>query len=169
MIEILAFSIWLVFHPVHVTFTSIDQEKGSDSLNVFVKMYYDDFLLDYNRFDPGNASVKDLQKDELLPAELMNNYLSRKVIITINNKELKGELSELNLEENEVKANLFFRSVKNPRIITVRNLIMTDLYADQANMVIVKVNELEEGIKLTPEMKEQTFTLKRMKKKEINL
>jgi len=46
MVKLLALSIWLLFHPVHVSFTSIDKEKGNDSLKVFVKMYYDDFLLD---------------------------------------------------------------------------------------------------------------------------
>ena len=40
---------------------------------------------------------------------------------------------------------------------------MTDLYADQSNMVIVKVNDFEEGVKLTSEITEQTFKIKLIK------
>ena len=40
------FSIWFAFHPVHVTLTSIDFIPERDSFKVFVRMYFDDFLLD---------------------------------------------------------------------------------------------------------------------------
>jgi hypothetical protein len=166
MVNILAFSILLFLHPVHVTLTSIDQVRGNDSLKVFVKMYYDDFLLDYKLFDSSNETVKTLTVNELIPAALMNNYISEKVTIIVNNKELKGKLLNLDLADNEVKVNLFYRSVRKPKIITVKNYIMTELYADQSNMIIVRVNDFEEGIKLTQETKEQTFNLKRVQKKE---
>jgi hypothetical protein len=44
---------------------------------------------------------------------------------------------------------------------------MTELYADQANMMIIRVNDFEEGVKLTPEIREQTFNLKRKQTQEI--
>ncbi|MCU0460615.1 MAG: hypothetical protein MUF36_01170 [Bacteroidales bacterium] len=166
MVNILAFSIWLFFHPVHVTLTSIDQVRGNDSLKVFVKMYYDDFLLDYILFDSSNETVKALTVNQLIPEALMNNYISEKVTIIVNNKELKGKLLNLDLEDNEVRVNLLYRSVRKPKVITVRNCIMTELYADQANMMIVHVNDFEEGIKLTQVSKEQTFNLKRKQKRE---
>jgi len=36
---------------------------------------------------------------------------------------------------------------------------MTNLYNDQANMTIVRVSDFEEGVKLTPEKREQLFIL----------
>ena len=36
---------------------------------------------------------------------------------------------------------------------------MTSLYNDQANMIIVKVNDFEEGVKLTAEEPEKTFEI----------
>jgi hypothetical protein len=42
----------------------------------------------------------------------------------------------------------------------VKNLIMTGLYNDQANMIIVKINDFEQGVKLTSEATEQTFQIK---------
>jgi hypothetical protein len=37
---------------------------------------------------------------------------------------------------------------------------MTGLYTDQANMVIVRIKDFEEGVKLTSELTEQTFKIK---------
>ncbi|MCX6333300.1 MAG: hypothetical protein NT092_03250 [Bacteroidia bacterium] len=167
MIKILAFSIWLVFHPVHVTLTSIDHVRGTDSLKVFVRMYYDDFLLDYKLFDSLNDSAKNLSPDQLLKTGLMNKYISEKVNIIVNNKELNGKLLKLDMTDNEISMDLLYSTAKKPKTITVRNLIMTDLYTDQANMTIVRVNNFEEGVKLTTGKPEQTFNLKRKQKREI--
>ncbi len=37
---------------------------------------------------------------------------------------------------------------------------MTGLYSDQSNMVIVRVKDFEEGVKLTPDITEKTFKIK---------
>jgi hypothetical protein len=167
MLKTLTLLIWFIFHPVHVTLTSIDQVRGTDSLRVFVRMYYDDFLLDYRKLGDENDSIINISAGKLFPARLMNKYLDEKVSIIVNNKELKGKLLNLALADNEISVNLLYKSVKEPKVITVRNLIMTGLYGDQANMTIVRVNDFEEGVKLTSERTEQTFKLKNRTKKEV--
>jgi hypothetical protein len=157
MIKILSFTLWLVFHPVHVTMTSIDLVPDTDSIKVFVRIYYDDFLRDYNLY---NKTEYTPDNNPVFPAELMNKYLNEKVIITINNKQLEGKLLNHIILDNEISANLLYRTKKKPRNITVKNLIMTSLYEDQANMVIIRIQDLEEGIKLTPSEAERTFILK---------
>jgi hypothetical protein len=161
MLKILALFILLAYHPVHVTITSIDHVPDSDSLKVFVRMYYDDFLLDYKLFDQA-AAIDDIIDDQSFPMHLMNKYIDKKVIIVVNNKELKGKLLNLilSLPDNEISMNLLYRTDKKPEIITVRNEIMTGLYDDQANMTIVRMDDLEEGVKLTPYKTEQTFSLR---------
>ena len=160
MLKTLILSIGLLFHPVHVSLTSIDHVHGTDSLKVFVKMFYDDFLLDYKLFDSENESVKKMTAAQLFPAELMNKYLDKKVNISVNNKQLRGKLLNLTLEDNEISMNLVYKSDKKPKTISVRNMIMTGLYNDQANMTLIRVDDFEEGIKLTPDQTEQTFNLK---------
>jgi len=158
MLKILAFSVWLVFHPVHVTLTSIDHVTNTDSLKVFVRMYYDDFLLDYSLSGlnlPDGAE----QFTNSFPADLMSDYLDKKVNIIINNKQLTGQLLNLTLADNEISMNLLYRSDIKPRVITVKNKIMTELYSDQANMTIIRINNFEEGIMLTPLKTEETFEL----------
>jgi len=161
MLKILILAISMMMHPVHVSLTSIDHVPDTDSIKVFVKMYYDDFLLDYSLFDknldPGSVSGK-----KSFPADLMNNYLEDKVMIKVNNKQLKGRLInlELTFQDNEIRASLIYRSDLKPETVTVRNEIMTNLYEDQANMTIIRVGDFEEGIKFTSENTVQTFILK---------
>ncbi len=63
MLRILILPLLLVFHPVHVTVTTINQAQGNDSMKVFFRMYYDDFLRDYKSFDP-DFNIENLSGDK---------------------------------------------------------------------------------------------------------
>jgi hypothetical protein len=159
MFRTLIFSIWFAFHPVHVTLTSIDFIPERESFKVFVRMYFDDFLLD------SKVSGEVFQKerfscDDSVSVRFMEKYLSDKVEIKVNDKRLSARLLDMNMVDNEVSMNLEYDYGKKPKSITVKNLIMTGLYSDQANMVIVRINDFEEGVKLTSELTEQTFKIK---------
>jgi hypothetical protein len=159
MLKALLLSVWFIFHPVHVTLTSIDYIPEKDSLKVFVMMYFDDFLLDLNM----SGEIKqgeDYSAGDSIPRGIMERYLHEKLIIRVNNKLLTGKLVDLEIVDNEVKLNINYIPVKDPDLIVVKNLIMTDLYKDQSNFVIVKINDFEEGVKLTSDITEQTFKLK---------
>jgi len=161
MVKILALAISVIFHPVHVSLTSIEHVPGTDSVKVFVRMYFDDFLLDYKLFDK-NVSYNYDTDSQLFPEEMLAKYLAEKLIISVNNKQIEGKLLNqvLAAQENEISANLVFLAVRKPEVIAVRNEIMTGLYDDQANMTIIRVSNFEEGVKLTPEKTEQTFILR---------
>jgi hypothetical protein len=162
MFKILFISIWFALHPVHVTLTSIDYVPDNDSFKVFVRMYFDDFLRDY-RLSVGEIQEKGFSGENSSSKEEMQKYLSQKVVLTVNSKELSAKLQDLNLVDNEVSMNLVYRMNKKPRTLTVKNLIMTTLYTDQSNMLIVRVNNFEEGVKLTSDVYEQTFKIKQDK------
>ena len=158
MFRILFFSIWFVFHPVHVTITSIDYVPEMDSFKVFVRMYFDDFMRDY-KLGGGDIQEKDFSGDNSSSRDIMEKYLAKKVIIKVNEKQLTGTLQDMKLADNEVSMNLKFSDGKKPKTITVKNLIMTGLYGDMSNMIIVRVNNFEEGVKLTSDLTEQTFKI----------
>jgi hypothetical protein len=159
MVGYITLLLWMVFHPVHVTMTSIDHVPDTDSLKVFMRMYYDDFLRDYKLFDD-EVNVEDYVPNKPFPEDLISKYLNEKVHITINNKELTGKLLNVTLADNELSLNLLYRTTRNPEVITIRNMVMTDLYSDMANMTIIRFNNFEEGIKLTSDKPEETFELK---------
>ena len=145
-------------HPTHVTTTSIDQSGGSDSLKVFYRMYYDDFLRDYRLYDP-KCNLEKIAGDQSFPADLLNKYFNDKVHIYVNNKLLVGKLLSLSIRYNEVCMNMLFRSDRDPKNIKVINKVLIKLYSDQTNMIFIRINRFEEAMRLTPEHYKETFRL----------
>ncbi len=158
MVRFLLFSLWLMVHPVHVSLLSIDYAPDKDIFNVFLRVYFDDFLLD-SGIKTEDQKKLNFSDTNLFTKEVIGNYVNDKIKIFINNKNVPANLESMDLSDNELRMNLFFNSVKNVNSIAVKNLIMTSIYTDQANMTIVKVNDFEEGVKLTAEETEKTFEI----------
>ena len=157
MLKILILPILLIFHPVHVTLTTIEQVQGADSMNVFFRMYYDDFLLDYKLSDP-NHNPEKLSVNQSFPADLANKYFNEKIHIYINNKLLTGNVLSVTILDNEIFLNLLYRSAKDAKKIKIRNQVLTGLYGDQTNMVFININKNEEAMRLTPEHDKESWS-----------
>jgi len=157
MLKILIIPIFFAFHPVHVTLTTIDQVQGSDSMKVFFRMYYDDFLLDYKLSDR-NHNLDKLSVNQAFPADLANNYFQDKIHIYINNKLLTGNVKTVTILDNEIFLNLVYRSEKDPKKIKIRNQVLIGLYSDQTNMVFINISKNEEAMRLTPEHDKETWS-----------
>jgi len=159
MLRALAISLWLIMHPGHVTMTSIDYIQGTDSLKVFCRMEFDDFLKDLQTIDD-DRNLYRLFSKQPFPSDLINQYFNSKVFIYANNKLLIGKLLSANITDTEINLNLIYRSSKKPKRITVRNMILTGWYSDQTNLMIIRINNFEKGIKLSPRHNEETFIIK---------
>jgi len=159
MFKTLVISVWFLMHPVHVTLTSIDFVPDKGNFSVFIRMYFDDFLTD-NKINGNLVDGVDFSSVTAVSRDAAEKYLSQKLIIKANDKLLTGKLRDVKVSDNEISMNIEYSGVKNPDTIIVKNLIMTDLYGDMSNMVIVKVNDFEEGVKMTSDMTEQIFKIK---------
>jgi hypothetical protein len=148
-----------MIHPVHVSLLSIDYAPDKEIFNMFLRVYFDDFLLDSGIKTEDQKSLN-FSGSNLFTNEVIRNYVNDKIKIIVNNRHISAELENMDLSDNELRMNLFLNSVKKVNSITVKNLIMTSLYNDQANMTIIKVNDFEEGVKLTVEETEKTFEIK---------
>jgi hypothetical protein len=159
MVKVLLYSILLMVHPVHVSLLSIDYAQERKIMNVFLKIYYDDFLI-----DSGIGAIGKGKQDSLISntnfKNLILKYANEKIGITINNKLFYTNLEEYILSDNELTMNLSFKIDEKISSVTVKNLLMTNLYNDQTNMIIVKINDFEEGSKLTTDKTEQTFKIR---------
>jgi hypothetical protein len=158
MVRFLFLSLWLVIHPVHVSLLSIDYAPDKDFFNVFLRVYYDDFLLDSGIKTEEQKNLKFSENDPFTK-EVIGKYVNDKIMIIVNKRHISTELLNMDLADNELRLNLSSNSVKKVNTITVKNLVMTSLYNDQANMTIVKVNDFEQGVKLTSEETEKTFEI----------
>jgi len=159
MLKALAISVWMIIHPGHVTMTSIEYVQGTDSLKVSCKMEFEDFLKDLQTIDD-DRNLRRLFGEEPFPSDLINQYFNSKVFIYVNNKLLIGKLLSANLTDNDINLNLNYRLSKKPKSITVRNMILTGWYSDQTNLLIIKINNFEKGIKLNPVHNEETYIIK---------
>ena len=158
MIRLLFFSLWLAFHPVHVSLMSIDYEPEGKVFNMFLKIYFDDFLLDSGLGAEGGDKLVFKDNDEFTMV-FLTDYVNEKVRILVNGNQVKAEPVKMDLSDNELRMNFSFRSDPKVRSITVKNNIMTSIYNDQTNMLIVKVNDYEEGARLTALENEKTFDI----------
>jgi hypothetical protein len=159
MLKAFAISLWLISHPGHLTMTSIDYCQGTDSLKVSCRMEYKDFLKDLQTIDDDRNLYRFFSKQPF-PSDLINQYFNSKVFIYVNKNLLFGKLLSADLDDNDIKLNLIYRLSKKPKSITVRNMILTGWYTDQVNLVILRINNFEKGIKLTPDHNEETLIVK---------
>lgn len=158
MLKILILPILLSMHPVHVTLTSIDQIQGSDSMKVFFRMYYDDFLRDYNLYDP-KCNLEKLPLNESFPSDLIVKYFNDRVHIYVNNKLLTGKVLSENIQDNEIFLKLYYGSDKYPKKIKIASKVLTALYSDQTNMIFISINKNEHAMRLTPEHDKETWSI----------
>jgi len=156
MVRVLFFLFLLAPHPVHVSLLSIDYSAEREVFDMFVRVYFDDFLIDsrIKSSDQKNLNFSDINP---ITKEVIINYVNDKIEIHLDDKKVSPELEKINLSDNELRMNLFFNSISKVKTIRVKNLIMTSIYNDQANMTIVRMNDFEEGAKLTPEETERMF------------
>jgi hypothetical protein len=156
MLKILILPLLITFHPVHVTVTTISKAEGTDSIKVFFRMYYDDFLRDYKSFDT-DYSLERISGDNHVPDEMINKYFNNRVQIYINNKLLTGKLIKTSSDTYEILINLIYRSEELPRKIKIRSQVLTGIYSDQTNMIYITINKNEGAMRLTPEHERETL------------
>jgi len=152
------FRILMMFHPVHVTLTTIDQAPGSDTLRVTFRMYYDDFKRDYRMFDD---EIQEIPDEKSIPFTSINEYFNNRVKIYINNRLLKGRLMDVEIPDNyEIILSLLYLSDREPEKFRIRNKILTRIYSDQKNMIFISINKYEAAMRLTPERRKESCRLR---------
>jgi len=122
-------------------------------------MEFDDFLKDLQTIDD-DRNLYRLFSKQPFPSDLINQYFNSKVFIYVNNKLLTGKLLSAKITDTEINLDLNYRLAKKPKSITVRNMILTGWYSDQINLMIIRINNFEKGIKLTSGHTEETLILK---------
>ena len=143
----------LLLHPVHVSLTGIAYDGKSGFYSVFVKVYSDDLESDLRL---GSSNGKSFDEGEGKYAE----YLSDKLKIIEDGKELKLKLRGYETEGAEHRFTLEARGRHNAGSITVVNRIMSRLYDDMANMLMFSGDGIEEGYKFTPSDTLRTYKVK---------
>ncbi len=159
MLKVLILNALLLLHPVHVSLITVNQTPESDTLNLFFRMYYDDFLRDYKLYNPEFTS-SDISDTSKISNEMVDKYFNNRVQIYINHRLLAGRLLNVSKNSYEIRLKLIYPSDKKPRDFKIRNQVLVRIYNDQANMVYLNINKYEDAIKLTVDHIEEERKLK---------
>jgi uncharacterized HAD superfamily protein len=137
----------------------MEYSPGTEDFKTFIKIYSDDFIRDYILLTNDNQPLDITKTDNLVKGKI-NKYMNERVELYADNVKIEGQVRDYESSEGEIRVNLFYHTGKKPRIFRVKCGILTDIYSDQANFLIFRYDDFEEGVKLTPENKEQTFEIK---------
>lgn len=152
------FLIWFFMHPVHETLTSIEYVQESNELKGFIRINLEDFLTDCNHHGYV-VKIEEMLARTQDAKGILENYINDKLVININKTDVRGKLDEMRINGGELDVRFSFNISSKPVTIKIINKIMTELFEDQSNMMIVKVGEFEEGLKFTSFNTEKTFII----------
>ena len=133
----------VLMHPVHVSVTGIEYDAGKNVFNIFVKVYSDDMERDMVIGEDQSGNTYSLDNDGF------QKWLSDRISILSDGKHLDMRLMSFEKDGVEHKFFLEAKVKRKTQTVTVSNTINTRLYPDQANMIMFKYRDIEEGFKLT--------------------
>ncbi|NLE34630.1 MAG: hypothetical protein GX622_05980 [Bacteroidales bacterium] len=136
-------SILLLLHPVHVSLTGIEYDAANAVWSVFVKVWSDDLEADMKLGKSGGGEITGS------PEECFFQYISDRLMIMEDGVPVKMRLLTAEVDGLEHRFTLTATGNKDIRSVTVLNRIMTRLYEDQANMMLISLSEHEEGYRFT--------------------
>lgn len=146
----------LLFHPVHVTMSGLTQMPDKSGFELVVRIYSDDLAIDLWRiYQPDEDYFKDHRF--IGPDSFYENYINDNLLIKLNGKLLKAELSEVELLELETVLRLEVPSKRKIKSLAVENRILTGLFSDQVNLFIYKDSINEKAIRFTVENNSSTL------------
>ena len=160
MLQVFAIFIFSLFQHSPVTLTGIDYIKGTDSLKVSVRISNELFLRDYQQSIFDDLDLEVLRNFKPFPADLANNYLNSKINIYTDNKLVIGILTGMEKSDGDIRFSLLYRVNRRIKTITVKNSILTGLYSNVENLVIIRSRNFESEKKLTAKNTEETFYIK---------
>jgi hypothetical protein len=160
MLKILVLPLLLSYYSGHVTMTSINHVHGTDSLKMTVRIDYGSFLRDYQQSILDDIDFEILSSYNPFPSDLANNYINSKIAIYINNKRILGKLLKTGMADGDIYFEILYRIGHKIKNLTVRNTLLTGLYTDAENLTIIKINNIEKGIRFTHGYTEELVILK---------
>ena len=150
MLKLIIIPFLICLFQGHVSMTSVEHISGTDSIKVNVRLNYDLFLRDYQQSIDDDLDLHILRSYKPFPDNMAGKYINSKFSILVNNKPVTGKFIKAEVTGFDINLNIHYPVEKKIKHITIRNTILTGLFSDAENLTIVRLNNLEKGIKFTP-------------------
>lgn len=144
-------------HPVHVSVCNFEIEKGK--MTVAVKLFSDDLALALEHKFRKKIEVGKVDEDP--GKRVILGYIRSELNVIINGGDTL-QLRYSRSEENEGAIWLYFEADFSGTIkkLTIQNSLLTDMFHDQTNLVIVNDTGRQNGYRFNYYNREQEIQLK---------
>ena len=129
-----------IMHKYYLSVSEIEYKAESKSLQITTRVFIDDFQDVLNKRYGQSA---DFTKENGIAENknLIEKYLAGKLIVKTDNQLVDLEYLGGEIEGDQLVLYIEGTEVENFRKILVTNLILTDLYSDQKNVVHVQIGD----------------------------
>ena len=143
-----------LFHPVHVSILNAELTTGNKSIDLSFKVFTSDIELAvaHNYNVALNLGKPNENKDAI---HYIDQYFSNLFFIKINNNyQPKLVFKKKVLNEDAIWVYFTVPLDKKLNELTISNMLLMDIYADQTNLVIFSVNGKDSGYRFTINQRE---------------
>ncbi len=141
-------------HDIHISVCDINENRGTDGLELTFKIFYDDLL-----------KAVGLEMGEELPEEygnadtLIHRYIEDHFKLKINGEHVRLQYVESVSSPPAVWTTMSISYNEPIRSIYVRNDILTELYDDQRNLVNLRIDKEKSSLSFDTEMIDKNIVL----------
>ncbi|MCH4824075.1 hypothetical protein ML462_12930 [Gramella lutea] len=134
-------------HETYLSVTEIEYKQDQKSLQIISRVFIDDLENVLSKRYQKNVSLsykEDLEQNK----DLIEKYVNKKLGISINGQRQELKLLGCKFDAGQIVMFIEGVDIENFNDITVENLILTDLFDSQKNIVHVKKGEEIESMLL---------------------
>ncbi|WP_373057034.1 DUF6702 family protein [Zunongwangia sp. H14] len=143
-------------HKFYVSVTEIAYQKESQTFQIISRVFIDDMQKVLNKRYGSHISLSH-EKEEGAVKETIAKYISQKLQISVDGKNLKLHYLGKEYEEDQLLLYIEVEGVPSFHQIKVTNALLTDLYSEQKNVVHVEVGEEIKSLLLERDREEGTI------------
>lgn len=134
-------------HEFYLSVTEIEYRQDSKSVQVISRVFIDDMQDVLSRRFGKQVSLA-YKKDLSANKDLLEKYYSKKLSIQTNNKDIPLKLLGSKFDADQIVLFLEGKNVEDFTSVEVENLVLTDLFDTQKNIVHVKKGDIIESMLL---------------------
>ncbi|MCM8567910.1 hypothetical protein NE848_00845 [Gramella jeungdoensis] len=134
-------------HETYLSVTEIEYDKESTSLQIVSRVFIDDFENVLSKRYQQEISLS-YEDDLEANKDVISRYIAQKLKIKVDGKDQKLKFLGSKFDADQIVLFIEGPNVENFKKIRVENLILTDLFDSQKNIVHVKKGETIESMLL---------------------
>jgi uncharacterized protein DUF6702 len=142
----------MVYHPLHVTLTSIDYNSLDEKCEITIKIFSDDFEIALEKYSNQDLNINSVEETKNIE-EIITSYIENNFSIIFDDK--KHDLMYISKENNHEATWLKFEiGISDFQTINIQNNLLLNVYDDQKNLIIFKNGDFQKGFNLDSNKKD---------------